>query len=118
MLDRPSVVRLRAGLAQLTEGLAAGNPSNDDELRERVCAAVADLRDLGWPPERVIVAVKQLAADVGLRPSRNLMAISGHLTPHDEIVEEPKGARPARVPPLLPTSRFSILLLGVGSPTM
>ena len=87
MLDRPSVVRLRDELTQLTETMNAGNAAREDKLRERVCTAVADLRNLGWPPERVIVAVKQLAADAGLRPSRNLLIISGQLTRHDEIVQ-------------------------------
>ena len=86
MLDRPSVVRLREGLAELTQA-AVPQAARDDDLRERVCAVVEDLRALEWPPERVIIAVKQVAEDAGLRSSRRVLMVSGSLTPNDEVVQ-------------------------------
>lgn len=87
MLDLPSVVRLREGLNDTARAIAAGSHTIDHGLQERVCAVVDDLRALGWPPERVIVAVKQVAEDAGVRGSRNVLRVSGGLTGADQILQ-------------------------------
>jgi hypothetical protein len=51
-------------------------------------AAVDDLRQLGWPPERVIIAVKQIAEDAGLRPSRSVLMIADEATPNDAAIQQ------------------------------
>ncbi|HEY9227691.1 MAG TPA: hypothetical protein VIP11_13630 [Gemmatimonadaceae bacterium] len=40
-------------------------------LRARMCAVVDDMRADGEPPERVLIAVKQLAADGGVEWTSN-----------------------------------------------
>jgi hypothetical protein len=42
-------------------------------LKNRACVYVDELKDAGWPPERVIVAVKHLANDAGFRTSSGVL---------------------------------------------
>ncbi|MFN2567396.1 MAG: hypothetical protein ABR499_20560 [Gemmatimonadaceae bacterium] len=59
------------------------------ELRDAVCAYVRDLKARGYPPERVLVAVKTLAADAGLRRTAwaDRDSKSVHQSPEDEIMD-------------------------------
>ena len=86
--DRPSVLRLRASLrttvALLERGRRVGVSESD--LRKDVCAVVDDLRSLEWPPERVIIAIKQIARETGLRPSRAFTTVSEPLESGDELL--------------------------------
>ena len=41
-------------------------PSQRDGFRERVYAAVDELKSMGWPIERIIVRMKEVAAESGL----------------------------------------------------
>ncbi len=84
MYDRPAVVALREHLA----AAVAAYPALTDEahmkaFQERVCAVVDELKGAGWPPERVIVAVKQVANDAGLHSSRSVLSASAPLTERD-----------------------------------
>jgi hypothetical protein len=49
----------------------------EQEIRQHVYTYADELRALGLPPERVIVAVKQLAEDAGLGEAPNPIAQSG-----------------------------------------
>ena len=88
MNDRPPVVQLRASLSTLVSSLEHGRGARipDDEIRAQVCAVVDDLRSLGWQPERVIIAMKELASDAGLRPSRRFMSVRQELERSDELL--------------------------------
>jgi hypothetical protein len=55
-------------------------------LRELVFAFVDERKRLGWPPERVIVGVKQLAHDAGIRPSRFLIDRDSRLPAIDSLL--------------------------------
>ena len=57
---------LSASLGEVRFPLA---PADYAGLREQVRAYVDTTKRLGWPPERIIVEVKQLAADAGLGSS-------------------------------------------------
>jgi hypothetical protein len=88
MYSQPTVIALRDSIAVV---VAAREPARDAEqtreLREKVRAAVADLKAAGWSPERVIIAVKQIARDAGLNPSRNLMSVSARTpTGRDAVI--------------------------------
>jgi hypothetical protein len=73
MLDSPKVVVLRESLAR---ALAASDRHRDDKiLRDQVCAVVDDLKAAGWPPERAIVAVKEIANEAGLMQTRNVLSL-------------------------------------------
>jgi hypothetical protein len=83
MQDRPPIVAFRAYLTTLVRTRAE---PTDAALREHVCAVCDDLRSLGWPPERVIIGVKQLAREAGLRPSVDLLRVGGTLNTHDAVL--------------------------------
>jgi hypothetical protein len=55
-------------------------------IHELVCRYVAELRDRGWPPERVITAVKQVARDAGLRASANQALAESRWTDTDRLL--------------------------------
>jgi hypothetical protein len=58
------------------------------ELREAVCAYVHDLKERGYPPERVLIDVKGLLAEAGIRKTGPLTDRgSATLGPETEIVE-------------------------------
>jgi hypothetical protein len=85
MYDLPSVLALRT---ELTEVATLRNLRVDLDrqaiLRGRLHSAVDDLRAAGWTPERVIVAIKQIAADAGVHPSRRLYIVTESV--HDKDV--------------------------------
>lgn len=92
MYDRPAAVALRNSL----HALAASWPSildakQRDSIRTQVCALVDELRSLGFPPERVIIAVKALGEEAGLRPARMVSWRGGPLTVQDELLTEMVG---------------------------
>jgi hypothetical protein len=78
MLDRDSTARLRKRFAELRIP-----PSDVDRaaLRQLVFEYVDELKGLGWTPERVIVAVKSIAREAGVRQTsgilRNDLPIAG-----------------------------------------
>lgn len=87
MYDRPPVVALRQSLS----AVAAAHPTTITggrllELQEHVCAVVDDFKEAGWLPERVIVAVKQIAQDSGLSTSRGVLSAAAPLTESDAVV--------------------------------
>jgi hypothetical protein len=51
-----------------------------------VCAVVDELKNAGWTPERVIVGVKQIAEDAGLRPTRSILSATAPLTERDVAI--------------------------------
>lgn len=74
MLNSPKVPVLRDSLAR---ALAKPQDRPDDrQLRDEVCAVVDDMKAAGWPPERTIVAIKQIATEAGLMESRALLALT------------------------------------------
>lgn len=87
MLDRPSIIELRESMAALAQRVSSGEATIDPELLVKLKVAVDDLRLLGWPPERVLIAIKQIAEDAGLRPSRNVLLIAGESRPNDTALQ-------------------------------
>jgi hypothetical protein len=58
------------------------------ELREAVCAHVRELKERGYPPERVLIVVKVLLAEAGIRKTGPLADRgSATLVPETEIVD-------------------------------
>jgi len=58
----------------------AGAFSRADELllRQRIAAAVDDLKGQGWPIERIIVRIKELASEVGIRFKSSSVSTDEH----------------------------------------
>jgi hypothetical protein len=59
-----------------------------EQLRQQVHAVVDDLKGVGWPPERVVISVKQIAADVGLCPSPHFSRASQALANSDALLAD------------------------------
>ncbi|MGH7615966.1 MAG: hypothetical protein ACREPM_01925 [Gemmatimonadaceae bacterium] len=55
-------------------------------LRQRVCDFVDDRRAGGWPPERVVVAVKELTHIAGMHPTMALVQPDDLITTPDELL--------------------------------
>jgi len=84
MCTRPAVVALRDALSSLssTQPIAAAGLGSE-VMRAHVYTVVDDMREDGWPVERVIIALKQ---DAGLRPTRVVLVASAPLTETDAII--------------------------------
>jgi hypothetical protein len=79
----PSKRRTVAAVRAAREARAA-----TPELRDAVCDYVRDLKRRGYPPERVLIAVKALLAEAGVRKTGPLAdGGSATLGPETEIVE-------------------------------
>ena len=57
-----------------------------DQLRQQVFEAVDDMKRMEWPPERVIIAVKQIARDGGLAPSTRFVTAGASLSNGDAVL--------------------------------
>jgi len=86
MYDRPVVVTLRDYLAILVDSNPPLLDAHRPELRQRVCAVVDEFKLAGWPPERVIVAVKQIANDAGLSSTRHVLAATSVLSEQEAAI--------------------------------
>src|SRR5689334_21166177 len=73
MLNSPKVPVLRESLAR---ALSSSEHVDDRTLRDEVCGVVDDMKAAGWPPERAVVAIKQIATEARLMESRAILALS------------------------------------------
>ncbi len=81
MLERERELRER--LANLNA--LRGEPARS-ALHVAIVGYVDRARALGWPPERVIVTVKQIAYDSGVHPADRVMGATANLTTSDELL--------------------------------
>jgi hypothetical protein len=58
----------------------------ESALRAQVVAVVDEFRALDWPPERIVIAVKEIASDAGLRPSPNFPKGATSPTDQDDLL--------------------------------
>jgi len=88
MNNLPAVVTLRASLYSLVDAHRRGAHTGMKEsaLRAQVVAVVDELRALGWPPERIVIAVKEIAVEAGLRPSPHFPNVSTSPTDQDDLL--------------------------------
>lgn len=61
------------------------------ELQAYVWNYVDDRKRAGWPVERVIIAMKQIARDAGLKPSSFIVRPEAKITSMDELLVEMVG---------------------------
>jgi len=80
-----TATELRSHLSALNIPL---DRSTRNELRARVARYVDGGKELGWTPQRVIVAVKHIAHDAGLRPSDGIVGSQSQpgLTASDRLL--------------------------------
>lgn len=84
----PAGVALRASLVSLATRSAPIDASDKALLRQRVFAAVDELKAVGWPVERLIVRLKEVALEVGFRPSRNASSMGPQVNDREAVVAE------------------------------
>lgn len=58
----------------------------DETLQDDVCEVVDELKALGWPPERAIIAIKQIAEEAGLSHSQRVLMKNHELGARDALV--------------------------------
>src|SRR5690349_11633269 len=71
MYPQPAGIALRATLASIADKSSKLNDADTALLHVYLCIAVEELRALQWSVERIILRLKQVAAEVGFQPSRN-----------------------------------------------
>jgi hypothetical protein len=87
MLNSPKVVALRDSLARANTTLTTSlYIAMDKELRDEVCAVVDELKAAGWPPERSIIAMKEIAQEAGLTQSQSVLLRGRDLNPRDALL--------------------------------
>jgi hypothetical protein len=87
MYRNQSAVTLREAIARpRAQGEILRDETQTEQLRDQVFAVVDDLKRLEWPPERVIVAVKQIARDGGLTPSHQFIHVDASLSNGDAVL--------------------------------
>jgi hypothetical protein len=59
---------------------------NDKALRDEVCEVVEEVKALGWPPERAIIAIKEIADEAGLTQSHRVLLKNRELDTRDALV--------------------------------
>ena len=88
MDDLQSVITLRERLRALASRDVFREPHEAKErLRQDVDDVVDELRTLDWPAERVVVAIKQITEEAGLRnPKKAWLRVGGQQTHRDEFI--------------------------------
>jgi len=78
-----------AALRELLTFLPVPHDANTErDVQRLVWDFVDDRKAAGWPPERVIVAVKQIAREAGLSPSTTVIVGGAKLTATDSFLVE------------------------------
>jgi hypothetical protein len=87
MLNSPKVLALRESLARASNTLAVSTHATTDKaLRDEVCDVVEELKALDWPPERAIIAIKEIAEEAGLTQSQRVLLKNRELDARDALV--------------------------------
>lgn len=75
MFNSPKVSTLRESFSRTLISSSRQGP-DDKALRAEVCSVVDEMKAAGWPPERAIIAIKQIATEAGLMESRAVLALT------------------------------------------
>ena len=59
---------------------------SDKELRDEICSVVDDLKAAGWPPERALIAMKEIAFEAGLTQTRDVLRRDRELCARDALL--------------------------------
>lgn len=87
MYPQPAGKAVRASLESIANKSSPLSETDASLLRERVCEAVRELKATGWPVERIIVRLKEVASDVGFRPPRKRQLTAIELDQREAIWE-------------------------------
>jgi hypothetical protein len=79
---------LQARLAEIRFPL---EPPIEREIQRHVCAFADELKDLGLPPERIILAVKRAANEAGIYSTMRLSGFTYDLDGGDKLLADMVG---------------------------
>lgn len=71
MYPQPAGLAVRDTLGAMADYQGRLPQADAALLQNRICAAVDELKAMGWPVERILVRLKEVAAEVGFQPSRS-----------------------------------------------
>jgi len=83
MRENSATISLREALASLPEVV---DEAHKARLREDVIAFVDASKEKQWPIERILIAVKDLTAEAGLRSSTNILRTQSTLELRDMLL--------------------------------
>ena len=87
MLNSPKVLALRDSLSRASTTLTtSAYTTTDSKLRDEVCDVVEEVKKLGWPPERAIIAIKEIAEEAGLTQSQRVLLKNLELDARDALL--------------------------------
>ena len=87
MLNSPKVLALREDLNRAAMTLSTSEYDvSDKELRDEVCRVVDDLKAAGWPPERALIAMKEIALEAGLTQTKDVLRRDRELCARDALL--------------------------------
>jgi hypothetical protein len=78
MYDSESGRDVRLSFKSLAQNAKSFSAADEQLLKQRIFAAVDELKALGWPIERIIVRIKELAWEVGVRLGHNVSQVDRH----------------------------------------
>jgi len=67
------------------------DPATERDIERLVLDYVDERKAAGWPVERIIIAMKQIAREAGIRPSPFMTKPHGPITTTDELLVEMVG---------------------------
>ena len=79
---------LRARLSEIRFPL---DPPIEREIQRQVCAFADELKELGLPPERIILAVKRAANEAGIYSTIRISGFSRNLDGPDKLLADMAG---------------------------
>src|SRR5262245_28163343 len=88
MYRNQTAIALRDTLARPTSSGFLRDDSQREQLRQQVYAVVDDLKRMECPPERVVIAVKQIARDGGLSPALQFSRAGTSLSNGDAVLAD------------------------------
>jgi hypothetical protein len=87
MSDQREAVRLAAELQAHLSGLTVPlTPDDRASVYVDLCEYVDGMKAMDWPPERVVVAVKRIAADAGVQPSTPMIVTAAAVSDTDQLL--------------------------------
>ena len=86
MLNSPKVLALRDSLSRANTLATSAQTVGEKELRDEVCDVVEEAKKLGWPPERAIIAIKEIADEAGLTQSSRVLLKNRELDARDALL--------------------------------
>jgi hypothetical protein len=85
----PAATALRHALHQLAiERWTQLDECQRDTLQRLVCETVDECKANSWPPEKVVIRLRQIAHDAGFRPALEVMGVPSTIFAREHLLTE------------------------------